>query len=56
MPKLNGPTYEYYEADEDIAILAIEQKTRPAPNRQLLLELARVTLEALHSELSCRNS
>jgi hypothetical protein len=28
MPKLNGPTYEYYEADEDIAILAIEQKTR----------------------------
>ena len=28
MPKLNGPAGEFYEANEGIAILAIQQKTR----------------------------
>jgi hypothetical protein len=31
MPKLNGPRGEFYEANEGIAILAIQQKTRSLP-------------------------
>jgi hypothetical protein len=31
MPKLNGPAGEFYEANEGIAILAIQQKTRSLP-------------------------
>jgi tetratricopeptide (TPR) repeat protein len=31
MPKLNGPANEFYEANEGIAILAIQQKTRSLP-------------------------
>jgi hypothetical protein len=31
MPKLNGPADEFYEANEGIAILAIQQKTRSLP-------------------------
>jgi hypothetical protein len=31
MPKLNGPHGEFYEANEGIAILAIQQKTRSLP-------------------------
>jgi hypothetical protein len=31
MPKLNGPPGEFYEANEGIAIPAIQQKTRSLP-------------------------
>jgi hypothetical protein len=31
MPKLNGPAGEFYEANEGIAVLAIQQKTRSLP-------------------------
>jgi Trypsin-like peptidase domain len=31
MPKLNGPPDEFYEANEGVAILAIEQETRSLP-------------------------
>ena len=31
MPKLNGPAGEFYEANEGISILAIQEKTRSLP-------------------------